>query len=93
MICMLSRLFRKRAEREREEHGKKNAIPTESSGSCQLVLSKRKKNTTNGGTVGEKEISPFHGALDTEDQRKCLVCDNCKQKYSRVVGSEHSSDK
>ena len=53
----------------------------------------KRKSTTNGTTVGENEISPFHSELDTEDQRKCLVCDNCKQKYSRVLGSQHSSDK
>lgn len=51
------------------------------------VIDKRKKNTTNGRTEEEKEISLFHSELNPEDQRNCLVCDNCEQKFFRVIGS------
>ena len=55
-----------------------------------LVLSTRDKNTTDGRTEGEKEILLLHSELNPEDQRKCLVCDDGKQKLFRVVGSSHS---
>ena len=55
-----------------------------------MVLSTRDKNTTNGRREGEKENSLLHSELNPEDQRKCLVCDDCKQKLFRVVGSSHS---